>query len=49
MTTLPPISTIGMTVDDVDKLLQQTRDIMTPVFYETSKEVMDSIDIPSTI
>ncbi|KAF5273444.1 hypothetical protein FQA39_LY07461 [Lamprigera yunnana] len=45
MTALPPISTESMVVNDVDKLLEQTRNIMVPVFHETSKEVMESIGV----
>ncbi|KAF5270347.1 hypothetical protein FQR65_LT05535 [Abscondita terminalis] len=45
MTVLPPISTEGMTVDDVDKLMENTRNIMLPIFHETNKEVIESTNI----
>lgn len=45
MTTLPPIHTTGMTVNDIDKLMQQTRDVMIPVFQESNKEVFESVGI----
>ncbi|KAF2901078.1 hypothetical protein ILUMI_05134 [Ignelater luminosus] len=45
MTTLPPIHTTGMTVNDIDKLMQQTRDVMIPVFQESNKEVLESVGI----
>ncbi|KAK5650581.1 hypothetical protein RI129_001610 [Pyrocoelia pectoralis] len=48
MTTLAPISTEGMCVDDIDKLLETTRNAMIPVFHETNREVMESIGISSS-
>lgn len=40
ITTLPPISTEGMTVKDMEKLMEKTREVMSATFHETSKEVM---------
>ena len=39
VTALPAISTSGMTADDVDELVQQTRKIMIETFNRTSKEI----------
>lgn len=41
ITTLPSISTKGMTTDDLEKLMEETNEKMKRVFEETSKEVMD--------
>lgn len=45
ITALPPISTQGMTSNDVDKLIEQTRDVMIKTFHETSKQVAISHNI----
>ncbi|KAK9747355.1 Acyltransferase [Popillia japonica] len=42
ITALPPISTQGMTSNDVDKLIEQTREVMIKTFHETSKQVAAS-------
>lgn len=47
MTALPSIPTTGMTIDDVDGLLQQTRDAMIKVYEESTKEVLDMDGITS--
>lgn len=39
ITTLQPISTAGMTVDDVEDLLDRTRNLMIKTFNDTTKEV----------
>lgn len=41
ITTLPSISTKGMTTDDLEKLMEETKEKMKRVFEATSKEVMD--------
>lgn len=42
ITALPAISTQGMTSNDVDKLIEQTREVMIKTFHETSKQVAAS-------
>ncbi|KAI4457480.1 1-acyl-sn-glycerol-3-phosphate acyltransferase [Holotrichia oblita] len=45
ITALPPISTQGMTSNDVDKLIEHTRDVMIKTFHETSKQVAISHNV----
>ncbi|XP_017767110.1 PREDICTED: 1-acyl-sn-glycerol-3-phosphate acyltransferase alpha [Eufriesea mexicana] len=42
ITSLPPISTEGLKTDDVEHLMQKTRNIMMEVFHATSHEVQFS-------
>lgn len=44
VTPLPPISTEGMTSKDVDKLIQQTREVMIATFQDVNKEVKESVE-----
>lgn len=39
---LPEISTKGLTVDDVDSLLEKTRNIMIDAFNEINREMQSS-------
>lgn len=39
---LPEISTKGLTVDDVDSLLEKTRNIMIYAFNEINREIQSS-------
>lgn len=39
VTTLPPIPTDGMTVSDIEELMERTRNVMMKTFVETTKEV----------
>lgn len=39
---LPEISTKGLTVDDVDSLLEKTRNIMINAFNEINREIQSS-------
>lgn len=39
---LPEISTKGLTVDDVDSLLEKTRNIMIDAFNEINREIQSS-------
>lgn len=39
MEALPPISTEGLTFDDINKLLEKTRNIMIDTFDKINKEV----------
>jgi len=39
VTTLPPISTVGLTTNDLESLMEQTREVMMKTFNETTKEV----------
>jgi hypothetical protein len=43
VTVLPPISTQNMTLDDMDRLMDKTRNVMTATFHEANKEVKDSM------
>jgi len=43
ITALPEISTQGLTVDDVDDLIQRTRNLMIETYEETSKETEISL------
>lgn len=45
ITTLPPISTAGLTKFDLDQLLQHTYDVMNQEFQLTSKEVFDELAV----
>lgn len=38
MTTLPPISTEGLSTDDIEELMEKTRNAMIEVFHSTSRE-----------
>ncbi|XP_078045123.1 1-Acylglycerol-3-phosphate O-acyltransferase 1 isoform X2 [Augochlora pura] len=42
ITTLPPISTEGLSTDDIENLIQKTQTAMTDVFHTTSREVQIS-------
>ncbi|KAK1117361.1 hypothetical protein K0M31_016733 [Melipona bicolor] len=42
ITTLPPISTEGLTSADIENLIEKTRNTMTEVFHATSREVQQS-------
>ncbi|GLV43700.1 1-Acylglycerol-3-phosphate O-acyltransferase 1 [Carabus blaptoides fortunei] len=46
ITTLPPISTAGMTVENMDELINETRIKMLEIFHATSKEVRDELPKP---
>jgi hypothetical protein len=39
ITALPEISTVGLTLKDIDKLVEQTRQQMIEVYEKTSAEV----------
>lgn len=39
ITALPPIPTEGLTLEDMDKLMEQTKETMLATFHESSKEV----------
>uniref|UniRef100_A0A1L8DY40 1-acyl-sn-glycerol-3-phosphate acyltransferase n=1 Tax=Nyssomyia neivai TaxID=330878 RepID=A0A1L8DY40_9DIPT len=39
ITTLPPISTVGMTTKDIDELMEKTKALMKDVYVETSAEI----------
>ncbi|XP_063704013.1 1-acyl-sn-glycerol-3-phosphate acyltransferase alpha-like [Culicoides brevitarsis] len=39
ITTLPPIMTIGLKIDDIEDLMERTRNIMIKTYNETSKEI----------
>lgn len=43
ITTLPPISTIGMTTDNIEELMEHTRNTMIKTFSDTSKEIEDKV------
>ncbi|KAK0081605.1 hypothetical protein PV325_011876 [Microctonus aethiopoides] len=43
ITTLPPIPTEGLGRDDIEKLIEQTRNAMSEVFHATSREVQQSL------
>ncbi|CAB0030172.1 unnamed protein product [Trichogramma brassicae] len=43
ITTLPPISTEGMDVNDVPKLMEKTRELMTQTFHATNHEIQLSM------
>jgi lysophosphatidate acyltransferase len=43
VTALPEISTEGLTADDVEELMKQTRDLMIKKYKETSKETRERI------
>lgn len=43
ITTLPPIPTKGLTVDNMDELINETRSKMSEIFHATSKEVKDEL------
>ncbi|KAK0179785.1 hypothetical protein PV327_005503 [Microctonus hyperodae] len=43
ITTLPPIPTEGLGRDDIEKLIEQTRNAMSEVFHATSCEVQQSL------
>lgn len=46
---LPEISTEGMTLENLDELMQYTKDLMTEKFNETTKEIQLSCKAPLTI
>lgn len=43
ITTLPPISTKGLTIDNMDELINETRSKMSEIFHASSKEVKDEL------
>ena len=43
ITTLPPISTEGLCTDDIESLMERTRNAMSDVFQATSREVQLSL------
>ncbi|KAJ8918029.1 hypothetical protein NQ315_011485 [Exocentrus adspersus] len=43
ITALPQIETKGLTLDDMEALMQKVRDVMCTTFHETSKEVIDGL------
>lgn len=45
VTTLPPISTEGLTRDDIESLMEKTRNAMLKVYRETSTEVQDRLKL----
>lgn len=45
VTTLPPISTEGLTRDDIESLMEKTRNAMLEVYRETSTEVQDRLKL----
>lgn len=44
VTPLPPIPTEGLTSDDVDKLIERTREVMIATFQEVNKEVKETVE-----
>ncbi|EGI62764.1 PREDICTED: 1-acyl-sn-glycerol-3-phosphate acyltransferase alpha [Acromyrmex echinatior] len=45
VTTLPPISTEGLSTDDVEELMEKTRSTMSEVFHATSREIQQSLPV----
>jgi len=43
VTTLPPISTEGLSTNDVEELMEKTRKAMNEVFHATSREIQLSL------
>lgn len=43
MTTLPPISTEGLSTDDVEELMEKTRSAMSEVFHAANREIQLSL------
>ncbi|KAG7197869.1 hypothetical protein KM043_001680 [Ampulex compressa] len=48
ITTLPPIPTEGLNTNDVEALMQKTRNLMSDVFHATSREVQLSCASPTS-
>ncbi|XP_019877825.1 1-acyl-sn-glycerol-3-phosphate acyltransferase alpha [Aethina tumida] len=44
---LPQIETKGLTVNDIDKLMDQVRDVMTTTFHENNKFLKESLKNPA--
>ncbi|XP_024867563.1 1-acyl-sn-glycerol-3-phosphate acyltransferase alpha-like [Temnothorax curvispinosus] len=45
VTTLPPISTEGLSTDNVEELIEKTRTAMSEVFHATSREIQQSLSV----
>lgn len=45
ITALPPISTVGMSIDDVQDLMDKTRNLMYEVFKSTNEEMQRSLKL----
>ncbi|TGZ57144.1 1-acyl-sn-glycerol-3-phosphate acyltransferase [Temnothorax longispinosus] len=45
VTTLPPISTEGLSTDNVEELIEKTRSAMSEVFHATSREIQQSLSV----
>ncbi|KAJ8680848.1 hypothetical protein QAD02_016635 [Eretmocerus hayati] len=48
ITTLPPISTEGLKVDDIPELMEKTKSMMTEVFQSTNREIQLSLPSPQS-
>lgn len=46
---LPEISTVGMTIDNLEELMEYTKDVMTQTYNETTKEVQLTCKSPINI
>lgn len=44
ITALPQIETKGMTLDDMETLMEKVKEVMTTTYHETSKEVIESLN-----
>lgn len=48
VTTLPPISTEGLSTNDVEELMEKTRKAMAEVFHATNREIQLSLSDGTT-
>lgn len=44
ITALPPIETVGMSIDQVDELMKRVHQTMTTQFHESNKEIRNFIE-----